>query len=180
MPESERLLYRPLLPADADAVYALTSDPAVARFMRFDTHTERRQAVELIDAYTRAGGTAFRLCAKENDETVGVFALKPCGEDAYSLSAFLAPVYWRAGFASEATVCMCAYAFTQMGACRLEGYVVASHGASCRVLEKTGFRLVETRTFDDLPEGLRLYRLEVEDWKEAGRYGDRCAHPISR
>lgn len=164
MLESERLLYRPLDPTDTDAVYALTGDPAVARYMRFDTHTDRRQAAALIDDYTLPGNAAFLIRDKDGGGTVGVFALKQdAAPHIYALSAFLAPDCWHAGYASEATACLCAYAFTALQAQALEAYVVGSHGASCRVLEKTGFRLAETKRIDGLPEGLRIYRLTHEE-----------------
>ena len=49
------LRLRPLRAEDASAVFAMTSDPRVARYMRFDTHESLGEAQELIAAYGKQG-----------------------------------------------------------------------------------------------------------------------------
>lgn len=41
---ADKTFLRPLTEADIDTIYSLTSDPRVAKYMRFSTHTSRKEA----------------------------------------------------------------------------------------------------------------------------------------
>ncbi len=73
--QTDRLMLRPLTDADTAAVFALTGDERVARFMRFSSHTSFSQARELIAEYQR--GDAFAVCRRPSGDFLGVFALNP-------------------------------------------------------------------------------------------------------
>ena len=45
---ADKTFLRPLTEADIDTIYSLTSDPRVAKYMRFSTHTSRKEAEELF------------------------------------------------------------------------------------------------------------------------------------
>ena len=45
---ASQLLLRPLTEDDIPTIFSLTSDPEVARFMRFSTHESIQEAEELI------------------------------------------------------------------------------------------------------------------------------------
>lgn len=52
-----------------------------------------------------------------------------------------------------------------LGAERLYAYIVADNRASCRMVEKCGFRLVQTQYFEDLPGGLCIYICMPDEWE---------------
>ena len=163
--ETEHLVCRPLTQGDAQQVFALTSDPRVAEYMRFDAHRELGEARALIREETEGGNHGFLILEKPGGNTVGVFAFKrdEDGEEgAYSLTTFTAPAYWNRGYATELLAAAVGYARDALGAKKLRTYIVSKNAGSCRVCEKNGFALARTLYFDDLPEGLRIYERGLE------------------
>lgn len=152
------IVLRPLRPEDTDAVFAMTSDPAVAEFMRFDTHTERAQAEDLICEYTKDGNLGYLIMERDGGAPVGVTAMKQDEDNpgVYSLSIFLSPEYWGKGVSTHATRLLVEEA-GRAGAKKLLAYVVAENMGSRRVMEKCGFRLGSVLHFDDLQGGLYVY-----------------------
>lgn len=65
--ETARLSARPLTLEDAGTVFALTSDPTVAEFMRFDTHHTLSEAEELIRELTTGGNQGFLVSERVGD-----------------------------------------------------------------------------------------------------------------
>lgn len=164
--ETVRLSARPLTLEDAGTVFALTSDPTVAEFMRFDTHHTLSEAEELIRELTTGGNQGFLVSERVGGEAAGVFAFKRDGEGepgAYSITTFLSPACWNRGYSTEFLAMAVDYARTVLSASCLRAYIVAANAASCRVCEKNGFHLVRTLQFDDLPCGLRIYE---RTWNE--------------
>lgn len=163
--ETARLYARELREEDAIRVHPLTSRPEVARYMRFDAQETVEGTRALIREY-RSGGPAFLVEEKGTNRVAAVFAFKAADEpNAYSLSHFSAPDLWGKGYGTELLTGMVRYARDVLGAARLYAYVVADNRASCRMVEKCGFRLVETRCFDDLPGGLCIYLCVPDEWE---------------
>ncbi len=151
---------RPLQESDLDDLFRLTSNERVAQYMRFDTHTDVEQTRRMLQEY-RQLPAAFAVLI--GDRFAGVFTLKPAGEpSAYIVSVFLDEAYWNQGYASHLMGRMKEYARRELGARVLIGYVVSLNEGSKRTLTKNGFTRVETLTFPDLPEGLEIYRCELQ------------------
>ena len=163
MPETARLSLRPLQKEDAPALYRLTADPEVARYMRFSTHTKPEQAAELIAEYTAPGCCAFAVFPKESGRFGGVFAFKP-GEqpEAYTLSIILSPSLWNKGYATELLTAMISHAESHLHGQTLTAYVVESNSGSRRVLEKCRFAVASVRTFPDFDDRLLVYVLSLK------------------
>lgn len=150
---------RPLRESDLDDLFRLTSNERVARYMRFDTHTDVEQARRMLQEY-RLLPAAFAVLI--GGRFAGVFTLKPAEEPAtYIVSVFLDEAYWNQGYASRLMGRMKEYARRELRARTLIGYVVSLNEGSKRTLTKNGFTRVETLTFPDLPEGLEIYRCEL-------------------
>ena len=154
---------RPLTPADANALYRLTSNPKVARFMRFGTHTDPAEAQALIEQFCAPGNRAFAVCPAEGAELCGVFAFKADPEEpgVYSLSTLSAPEVWNRGMGTVLLARMKIYARDVLRARRLEAYVVDANAASRRVLEKNGFSVSRRMEFPDLAGCLLVYALNL-------------------
>ena len=156
--ETARLYARELREEDAPRVHAMTSRPEVARYMRFPAQDTVEGTRELIREYRSGGGPAFLVEEKETGRVAAVFAFKAAEEPhAYSLSHFSAPELWGKGYGTELLAGMVRYARDVLGAQRLYAYVVADNLASCRMVEKCGFRLTGKKYFDDLQNGLCIY-----------------------
>ena len=162
--ETARLRLRPLTEADADAVFALTGRPEVARFMRFEQHRCRAQAQALIGEYQAGGGWAFALERKDDGFFVGVYAVRPSADDParWDMSTFTDPACWNQGYASEVLAEIVRLARKNLPGRTLVGHVVAENRGSRRVLEKNGFVHAETLHFPDMKgEGLCIYQLHL-------------------
>lgn len=73
---ASQLLLRPLTEDDIPTIFSLTSDPEVARFMRFSTHESIQEAEDLYREYTSPGNYGYMICLKDALTPVGVAALK--------------------------------------------------------------------------------------------------------
>ena len=158
----DKTFLRPLTEADIDTIYSLTSDPRVAEYMRFSTHTSRREAEELFFEYTRPDSLGWLICLTQDSSPVGVAALKPEENepDVRSMSVFLYPDCWNKGYSTETVRHMITAAAAEKIRC-LKAYVVQDNTGSCRVLEKSGFSLKEILHFPDMSSGLCIYTLQL-------------------
>jgi len=99
--ETERLRLRPFTFDDEAAVFALVSDPEIARFVRFEAHrtpAETRAFLELvIEHYRRDDPFAWAIVRREDERLIG-----SCGfvsKDAQRTSAEIG--YWLGTDRSE-------------------------------------------------------------------------------
>ncbi|ALE17428.1 N-acetylglutamate synthase [Altererythrobacter epoxidivorans] len=112
--EGERLLLRPLEPADWDALYAIASDPQV--WEQHPMHDRWREDVFLAffdDALAKGG--ALAVIDKSSDAIIGSSRFQQYEpEDGGSVEigwTFLAPRYWGKGINHEMKRLMLAHAF---------------------------------------------------------------------
>lgn len=145
---TERLLLRPYVITDVDAVYAYQRLPEVHRYL----YTEARSRPEVEDLVAhRAGravltepGQALTLVASlaETGELVGDCMLfwhseeHQHGEVGYVIN----PAYSGRGLATEAVGALLRLGFDGLGLHRITGRLDARNIASARVLERAGLR----------------------------------------
>lgn len=159
---ADKIFLRPLTGKDIDTIYSLTSDPEVAKYMRFSTHTCRKEAEELFHEYTKTGNLGWLICLTEDESPVGIAALKQEENvpDTCSMSVFFYPDCWNKGYSTEVVGHMINAAAAEKIRC-LKAYVVQDNAGSCRVLEKSGFALQEILHFPDMPSGLCIYSFQL-------------------
>ena len=167
--ESARLRLRVYRSNDAEAMFRLYSDPRVMRYWSFPPWTERPQA----DAYLRralgemAEGRVmpWAIANLDDDKLVGTLtlfamdAVQGRAEVGYSLD----PKLHGQGMASEALRLGLSHAFDTLRLRRVEADVDPRNVASCRLLERLGFRL----------EGLLRAR-----WRVAGEICDTALYGL--
>lgn len=144
---------------DLDALYHLTSNPQVAKYMRFDVHTSREETKALLEEYRSTEAWAV----EEDGTVIGSFQFKPSQEEAnvFSMSIMIDEPYWNRGIASRLLRDRTAYAKEVMGAGALTAYVVSLNYGSIKTLEKNGYREDKRMTFPDLEGALILYRKDL-------------------
>lgn len=158
--DTERLILRPLTPADADLVADLDGDPEVMRY--------------LGDAAARgvAGREGyFAAVEKAGGEFTGWFEFRPLGGGEVELGYRLRRRFWGRGYATEGARALIAHGFAEGGVERVVAFTMAVNTGSRRVMEKSGLRYV--RTFhEDWPDPLPgaehgdvEYALTKDDWK---------------
>ena len=144
-----RLALRPVTPADRAELIALEADPAVMRFLNGgrpvpepgwpdgDFLTPRGTEPEVLAAHARATGHFVGWFALFDDGVVG-------GLRTAELGYRLRRAAWGQGYATEGVQALVAQALSQLGFDRVRAQTMAANLASRRVLEKAGFRHVET------------------------------------
>ncbi|HJT97957.1 MAG TPA: GNAT family N-acetyltransferase, partial [Rhodanobacteraceae bacterium] len=164
-----RLTLRPLRESDADDLFAMQSDPRVMRYWSHAPWTERAQAVDRIAqlARDRANAEFYTWASTLGDAdrligTVSLFAINRTHRRA-EVGYALAGSAWGFGYATEGLRLAIAYAFETIGLARLEADIDPRNEASCRVVERIGFRR----------EGLLRAR-----WRVAGEVTDSAMYGL--
>jgi RimJ/RimL family protein N-acetyltransferase len=146
--ETERLLLRPFVAEDFDAVFAMQSRPDVARYLYWDARDEGevRDALEKKVAGTsiRSEGDAVFLAAvlTSTGELVGDMVLHLLSQEhsTAEIGFMVHPDHQGHGYATEAARPLLKLAFEDVQVHRVIGRVESRNVASARVLEKLGMR----------------------------------------
>ena len=153
-----RLALRPVTPADRADLIALEADPSVMRYLNGgrpvpqagcahgDFLTPRGSEPEVLAAHERATGHFVGWFALFDDGMVD-------GIRTAELGYRLRRAAWGQGYGSEGVQALVANALGSMGFGRIQARTMAVNLASRRVLEKSGFRPVET-VFPSFPQPL--------------------------
>lgn len=150
---TERMVLRRFTVDDVDLLVALDGDPEVMHFITGGAATSRQEIQEeVLPAwlawYDRS--THLGFWAAEDRETgrfLGWFHLRPGQgrpDDEPELGYRLRREAWGRGLATEASRELVDDAFANHGASRVVAETMVVNGASRRVMEKVGMRLVRT------------------------------------
>lgn len=152
--ESERLLFRPHEPANLDSFCAMEMDPEFRRYA--GGHARSREDAERKFPKGQLRKVADRLAVwaavlKSNGQYVGRCGLYPHLEpDARivdgeaTLSFYFGREHWGLGLASEARAAFIKFGWEELRLSRIVATVQVENGASARILEKLGFKLIAT------------------------------------
>jgi RimJ/RimL family protein N-acetyltransferase len=177
--KTPRLLLRPLAPADADALFAIFSDPAVMRYWSTPPWTSIERAHQMIayDLTALPAGEQLRLgiTLHERDEIIGTCTLfdfhAQCrrAEIGYALGS---PA-WGNGYMHEALTALLDFGFMELDFNRVEADIDPRNLASGKCLERLGFQreglLRERWIVDGEISDTSLYGLLKRDWVASGR-----------
>lgn len=172
-----RLRLRPLEEPDGPALFAIHSDPRVARYLSRPPWDTVDQAMELIarDRHAMVAGEYLRLgIEREEGATLvgdcSLFNLNTESRRAelgYALSADA----WGNGYMDEALKALLAVAFKELALNRLEADIDPRNLASARTLQRLGFtregRLRERWIVAGEVSDSDLYGLLRDDWQAA-------------
>lgn len=184
-----RLRLRPFAEADADALYALQSNPRVLRYWDAPPWTDRDRAAVFLAACRQM----------EADGSGARFAIETLGDRAFIgwCSMFRwNPVYrtlgvgycldepaWGHGYATEAVRAMLQWAFGALDLNRVEAELDTRNAASARVLEKLGFEREGRRREDCIVSGeisdSWIYGLLRRDWQALSGTAGGAATPAA-
>ena len=161
---TERLCYRPLEPADAEALHSVWGDPEVMRYLPSEASASVAGTAERVERHvSRFAETGYGLCAvvERKDRrvvgTCGLFPVEWVGPEV-EVAYHLARDVWNRGYATEAAGAWVAAAFDQLGLERVVALAYPANRASTRVMEKIGMRF--DREVDKYGERLVQYAVE--------------------
>jgi ribosomal-protein-alanine N-acetyltransferase len=143
--ETQRLLIRPFVEADADAVFRYRQDPEVMRFIPGGADKSLEDTQRVIDKYNdhqqAYGFSKWAIVLKETGQLIGDsgLLLLERGPD-FELGYRLIRKCWHMGFATEAGHAWLRAAFSQLSLQRVVAFAHPDHSASIRVMSKLGMR----------------------------------------
>ncbi|TDR36683.1 RimJ/RimL family protein N-acetyltransferase [Tahibacter aquaticus] len=144
--ETPRLRLRTVRRDDLAAIYALHADPRAMRYWSCAPWTQAQQAEDWFAQRARQGETEeiwpwgiSRIGADTLIGLVTVFAVNRSQHRA-EIGYLLDPAHWGKGYAREALRAALAYGFEALQLLRVEADIDPRNEASCRLVEKLGFR----------------------------------------
>jgi RimJ/RimL family protein N-acetyltransferase len=174
-----RLRLRPVTNADADALFALHSDPLVLRYWDAPPWSERERAERFIAAGRQmaAAGTGARLAVDRVSDGafIGWCALSRWnpGYRTASMGYCFDDAVWGQGYATEAAGALLGWAFDTLDLNRVQAETDTRNVASARVLEKLGFVREGTLREDCVVNGevsdSWVYGLIRRDWRPSSQ-----------
>ncbi|HSK99840.1 MAG TPA: GNAT family N-acetyltransferase [Rubrobacteraceae bacterium] len=145
--ETERLVLRPLSAADAAALYRISNDPAVRRYLWDDRPVSRATIEEVVTQsarlFSEEGLGLFGIRLQDSEEVVGFCGFaRLAGMEEVEIVYELDPELWGRGLATEAARACLGYAFGEVGLERIIAGTDRPNAASLRLIEKLGMRSI--------------------------------------
>lgn len=152
--ETERLLYRPLVLSDAEALFELNKNPEVHKYLWQTPEKEIDESIKVIEyvnrQYSQNNIGRFATILKETDEFIGWTGIKFVDDHVennntnfYDYGYRLDQKFWNKGYATEATKMWLDYGLNKMNIDNINAYTHGENSASNRVLEKSGMNFME-------------------------------------
>ena len=146
--KTTRLTLRPQQVGDAPALFTILND---AQAMRYWSHAPIAR-LSVVEELVREQQTAMvkGLCqywtVLEGADAIGSLDLSLIQDGSAELGFLFRPDRWGNGLASEAAAAVVTQAMAPFGLKRLASAIQADNRAAARVLERTGFALVDRRS----------------------------------
>ncbi len=170
--ETERLILREIVLADAKDMFALNADPFVHTYLGRNPVKTIEQVEGVIDfirqQYIDNGIGRWAIEEKETGKFVGWAGLKFIIDSInghtnyFDLGYRLIRKYWGKGYASEAAASCVNYGFTNLMVSEIYAIADVDNIASVKVLERTGFRRMQTFDFEN--EQHYWFKLQKDEW----------------
>ena len=160
---TKRLVLRPMLETDLDALLLIFTDPKVmAAFNHppFTGEQMQRWLQRNLDHQNEFGYGLFSVLLKETGELIGDCGLEQMQDQgAAELGYDFRSRFWKQGYATEAACAVRDYAFDHLHLPRLISLIGVGNLASRRVSEKVGMVLVEEIT----RYGIQYWKYSLEN-----------------
>lgn len=176
--ETDRLILRPFLTADAQRVYQLVNDPLIADVTAHIPHPyPQHLAQEWIASHEPAWqqGTlaAFAITHKADHLLMGAISLMGINHEKAGIGYWLGRNFWQQGYCSEACRAICAFGINVLNLTTIGGSHLQRNPASGQVLIKNGFTFMRTRLINTgkrkFDEDVDFYQLTKTKWQDINR-----------
>lgn len=160
MIETARLLLRPIVLADIPALYAMSLEPALGKWIPDQVYRDEAHAEEVVRALIalaahrdpREKPFVLALEDRATGEVIGHVGLSRA-RGSVEIGYAIAERLHGQGLATEAVTAMTEWGLRELGLPEVLGIVATANVSSCRVLQKAGY--VYT---GDQPAGIAVYR----------------------
>ena len=156
---------------DVQGIFDLDSDPEVHQYLGKKPIASLEDAASTIEyirnQYKKDDIGRWAVIEKQSNEFVGWSGLKYEREvredmDYYDLGYRFRKKFWGKGYATESSLESLKYGFQVMGLKEIFAGAHIENIASNRVLQKVGFRHIETFEYDRQPH--HWYRISRDEW----------------
>lgn len=160
--ETERLRFRESGPDDAEAMFALNSDPEVVQYTGdgpFESiEAARKFMEEYVNVFRKWKRGRWLLELKSTGEVIGWCGLKFHEDSGLTDVGYrLFKKHWGKGYASESCLAAIEYGFNTLNLEKIVAHARKENAASLRVLEKCGLKI----TGEDLDCGGEIWCWEI-------------------
>ncbi len=169
--ETDRLILREFQLSDAEAFFAMDSNPNVHKYLWNKPVQKIEETLEIIASvkkqYIDNGIGRFAMISKETNEFIGWAGLKFNTEvvnnkvNFYDIGYRLDEKFWGKGYASEATFAWLKHAFKTMKIQTMQAAAHTDNKASNRILQKIGMQMTEQYLEDGI--SWNWYQLENDN-----------------
>ncbi|MEV6956677.1 GNAT family protein [Streptomyces sp. NPDC051183] len=147
--KTARLDLRPFAPADEDEVFAACQDPDIQRWTMVPSPYLREHAVGFVGELVPNGwrdDTVYSFAVRIGADgplvaAVGLHVHETLRTKGYEIGYWAVKEHRGQGFMAEAVDAVVRWAFTELGAVRVEWRAEAGNTGSQAVAEKVGFRI---------------------------------------
>lgn len=168
-----RLVLRPAVASDVDALWRLWRDPEVRRFLWDDRAIERGEAAQLVEDLFALASKGLGLWVIERADGPEILAFAGCAalipvstaaEHEPAIAGMveplvaLVPALWGRGYPAETLDALVSYAFHTLALPALAGVTDIPNAASDRMLHRAGF--VPCSEVEGPTYPMRTFRLE--------------------
>ena len=156
--KSRRLGFRTWTKDDLRLAIELWGDFEVTKFFDKRGALSKEQVntrlLKEIHSQQKHGIQYWPIFSAETDDHIGCAGLRPYDlpNQILEIGFHIKPEYWRQGYASEAAICVMAYAFRNLGATALFAGHNPENVASKKILARLGFRYTHDEYYE--PTGL--------------------------
>jgi len=171
--ETERLLFREILPTDIDGMFELDCDPEVHKYLGNKPVSSKEQAMDMINfirqQYIDYGIGRWAVIEKKTNDFMGWSGLKYIvteingHKNYYDLGYRLIRKYWGKGIATESALASLEYAFDKLELNEVYGMAESENIASNKILRKVGLRFIEDFDYNGMRHNwYKIERVEFE------------------
>jgi len=182
MLETERLLIRNFRGGDWEALHEIISQYESSELTAYDQQWPTSpEEIKGITEWFASGDSYLAVCLKATGRLAGFVALNQEQEDdrTFNLGYIFHLDYRGQGYATEGCRAVLAHAFDRLQAHRVVTGTAAANHASCRLLERLGFKKTSesTASFRTAPDGKPIqfvgytFELSRDEWNVAGQPG---------
>lgn len=153
--ETERLILRPVVESDAEAIYEYSRNKHVGINAGWKAHDSLEETREIMSAVFLNQENVFGILLKETGKLFGTIGLIPDpkrqNDRARMIGYAIGEDYWGKSYTTEAVRALLRFGFEELALDLISAYCYPFNERSKRVLEKNGFqyegrlRLAETR-----------------------------------
>lgn len=167
--ETDRLILRELIAEDEAGMFELDSDPEVHQYVGKNPVESIEQIQDVIEfiqqQYKDNGVGRWAVIKKDTNEFIGWAGLKLFKNEInhhsnfYELGYRFQKKHWGKGYATEAALASVKYGKEELKLKEIFAMTDVENINSKKVLEKTGFKLIET--FDDNGDATDWFKLSL-------------------